>query len=362
MGGGYARVARAKLRRLHPPDFAIGSIFRQGGRMRFLQPDLMVSLLILPVLALLWFLHWKAKYGFRGHAGYDGGMLQALSRQSTGGRDLAVLAAALLASAALGLALMRPQLYLDRMLPQYEQQDLVLILDRSVSMNARDVPPSRFARAVDELRSFLAEKPGEIDRVSLVGFAGASIVLSHLTRDLEALFFFLDWILEDPEIYYGTDIAEALTTALEVTKKDDKATRKIFLLLSDGDDQSQKLTALLTELQGQGIRVHSIGIGSENAVPMPVMHAGGDTEYLEDEEGNQLTTQFDESTLRMVASMTGGSFFRSTTGHELGGFMQEVLAQEQRQTGWQRSVDYLDMHVPLLLLACLATFFLAVKI
>jgi Ca-activated chloride channel family protein len=330
--------------------------------MRFLQPDMVSWLLVLPVAGLLWLAQFRAKQGFRMSAGYGGGILRSLSRMSTAKRDMAVLAACLVSLAALVLAIMRPQVFFDRLLPEYERQDLVLILDRSVSMNARDVPPSRFARAIEEIKGFLADKPGEIDRVSLVGFAGTSLVLSHMTRDLEALFFFLDWIQEDPEIYYGTDIAGAMTTALEMTKKDNSPTRKIFLLVSDGDDQSEKLTALLADLQGQNIRVHSIGIGSENPVPIPVSHQGDDIEYLEDEEGRQLTTQFDESTLRTVASMTGGSFFRSTTGHELAGFMHQVVAQEQRQTGWRHVVDYIDIHVPLLMLGCLATFFLVIKV
>jgi Ca-activated chloride channel homolog len=273
-----------------------------------------------------------------------------------------------LAVGAIVLAVMRPQLFIDRMVPEYERQDLVLVLDRSASMHARDVPPSRFTRAIQEIKSFLAEKPAEIDRVSLVGFAGTAITLSHLTRDLDTLFFFLDWIGEDPRVYFGTDMTEALTNALELVNKDDalnqqaEATQKIFLILSDGDDQSEKLAGLLDQLQRKQIRVHSIGIGSDTAVPIPVAQEDGVTQYLLDEEGEQLTTQFDETTLRMVADMTGGRYFRSTTGHELADFIGEIVRQEKRQIGLKRSEDYMELHIPLLLLACVASLFLLVKI
>jgi Ca-activated chloride channel homolog len=335
--------------------------------MQFLRPDLAVWLLLLPLVFIFWLIHIKAKYRFRLDAGF-GSTLQTLSHFSTSKRDITVLIVASLAVGAIVLAVMRPQLFIDRMVPEYERQDLVLVLDRSASMHARDVPPSRFTRAIQEIKSFLAEKPAEIDRVSLVGFAGTAITLSHLTRDLDTLFFFLDWIGEDPRVYFGTDMTEALTNALELVNKDDalnqqaEATQKIFLILSDGDDQSEKLAGLLDQLQRKQIRVHSIGIGSDTAVPIPVAQEDGVTQYLLDEEGEQLTTQFDETTLRMVADMTGGRYFRSTTGHELADFIGEIVRQEKRQIGLKRSEDYMELHIPLLLLACVASLFLLVKI
>jgi hypothetical protein len=157
--------------------------------MQFLRPDLAVWLLLLPLVFIFWLIHIKAKYRFRLDAGF-GSTLQTLSHFSTSKRDITVLIVASLAVGAIVLAVMRPQLFIDRMVPEYERQDLVLVLDRSASMHARDVPPSRFTRAIQEIKSFLAEKPAEIDRVSLVGFAGTAITLSHLTRDLDTLFFF----------------------------------------------------------------------------------------------------------------------------------------------------------------------------
>lgn len=335
--------------------------------MQFLRPDLAIWLLLLPLVVLLWFLHIQAKYRFRLDAGF-GSTLQSLSRFSSTRADYAILAAALFAALGVVLAAMRPQLFLDRVMPEYERQDLVLVLDRSASMHARDVPPSRFARAVEEIKVFLAEKPVEIDRVGLVGFAGTALTLSHLTRDLDTLFFFLDWIDEDPRVYFGTDLTGALTNALELVNKDEKLNQdtapaqKIFLVLSDGDDQSEQLVGLLGQLQQRQIRVHSIGIGSDTAVPIPVGQDDGEIQYLEDEEGEQLTTQFDESTLRMVADMTGGRYFRSMTGHELADFISEIVNAERRQTGFRRTEEFMELYVPLLVLAGIATCFLLVKV
>lgn len=327
---------------------------------RFLHPEMAIWLWLMPVAVLFWYLQFRSKLAFRRRSGF-GRTLQSVSRFSPLRRDLAVLAAVLLCGGAVVLATMRPQLLFERRLPEYERQDLVLMLDRSASMLAQDVSPSRFGRAIREIKAFLSDKPDEIDRIGLIGFAGSAVMLSHLTRDLNALFFFLDWIGEDPELYFGTDIAGALTSARELTSGGEPAS-SIYLLLSDGDDPNSALPDLLQEYRQAGMQVHSIGIGSQEEVPIPIGSLDGETQYLQDDSNQLVTTSFNPATLRMVASMTAGSFFRSTTGRDLAGFMDQVIRQERRQTGWKQSVEHHDMHVPLLLLGGAAAFFLFLKV
>src|SRR4029077_3864312 len=164
-----------------------------------------------------------------------------LSRRSTWARDAAALLLTSLAGGALVFGLVRPQAQLTTRTPQYEREDLVIMLDRSASMRAHDVAPSRFSRATTEIRTFLVHKPENIDRVGLVGFAGSSLILSYLTRDLDTVAFYLDWIEHDPQTLLGTDMGAALKNAREVAKKDDRKTRKIYVMLSDGEDYGQDL-------------------------------------------------------------------------------------------------------------------------
>lgn len=328
--------------------------------MKFLQPDMAIWLLLLPPAVFAWWLQVRAKRGFRRRAGF-GPVLRALSRFSPGRRDGLVLAAVVIAVTALVLAMMRPQIMVDSRSPEYEHRDLVLILDRSASMRARDIPPSRLGRAITEIKAFLRNKPEEIDRIGLVGFAGTAVTLSYLTRDVDAMFFFLDWVRQDPNVYFGTDIAAALDAGRELVHKDDKPTRKIFLLVSDGDDQGPELAGVLDELRSEGTPVHSIGIGSGRGVPIPVASRNGVLQYLQDESGNAVTTHFDPATLRRVAALTGGHFFRSTTGHDLADDMVTVVRQARRQIGWRHTAGYRDMHSPLLMIAGAATFFLLMK-
>jgi Ca-activated chloride channel homolog len=210
---------------------------------------------------------------------------RSLSRRSTGAREAAIASLTLLAGGALVFALARPQAQLTTRTPQYEREDLVIMLDRSASMRAHDVTPSRFSRATEEIRTFLKNKPENIDRVGLVGFASSSLILSYLTRDLDTVAFYLDWIEQDPQTFFGTNIGAALKNALEVARKDDRKTRKIFVILSDGEDYGGELNRQLTIYRQEGHHINSIGIGSDEEVPVPEMQPDGKEIPLRDEGG-----------------------------------------------------------------------------
>jgi len=212
--------------------------------MRFLRPDLAQWWLAVPLLVAMWALYRHSRQAFR-RAMAVAPRFAPLSRRSTPSREIAVLVATVVASAAIVFALVRPQALLAHRVPEYERQDLVILLDRSASMRAHDIQPSRFSRATLEIRNFLRHKPEAIDRVALVGFADASVVLSYLTSDVESIFFYLDWIDGDPYPLFGTNIGAALNSAMEVIKKDNRQTRKLILVVSDGEDYGDELAKAL---------------------------------------------------------------------------------------------------------------------
>jgi Ca-activated chloride channel family protein len=321
--------------------------------MRFLRPDLFQWWLVAPALVAAWAVHWRITRAFRRRARADRRFV-ALSRRSTWRREAVVLAASLAASAAIVLALMRPQVLRAEQVPEYERQDLIVILDRSISMRARDIVPSRFVRATQELRPFLVQKPEGIDRVGLVGFADSSVILSYLTSDVESLMFYLDRIDDDPAVLFGTNIGAALKSAMDVAKKDDRQTRKRFLLLSDGEDNGTELNAALNALRAGGYRVDCIGIGSDRAVPIPLTASEGEDSFLRDDSGRRVTTKYEEATLVRVAATTGGRYVRSTTGTELARAMLALAGGERRIVGWRSSTEYRDLYPLVLAVAAAA--------
>ena len=271
-----------------------------------------------------------------------------LSRRSSTLRDVAILTLAAISIGLLVAALTEPQILRERTEPEYERQALILILDRSVSMRARDILPSRAERALVEIKNFLRRKPDAIERVGLVGFAGSPVILAYLTKDLDNVMFYLDWIADDPTLLYGTDMGGALTSALEVTHRDPTQTHKMFLVISDGEDQSGGVTPAVAAVKAEHIRVHCIGIGSPVESLIPVGFEGGRNVFLRDDDGNLLTTRFNETTLRSMAEATGGVYVRTTNGNDLRDAIETIARSELRQTGFKTTTEYRDIYIFLL--------------
>ncbi len=311
--------------------------------MRFLHADMAGWILALPLVIVFWALIVFEKRRFRRRASI-GARVAALSRLTTWRHDVMVLVAAGAAIAALVFAMMQPQLYLARRVAEFEGQDLVLLLDSSASMRAEDVAPSRLGRAVGEIKAFLAHKPEQLERVALVGFSGTPLVLSQLTRDVDSLSFYLDWVGDGLEPQFGTDIAAALASAQEIVRKDRRPTKKVLLVVSDGDDSGPQLPRVLASLRAEGTRVYTIGIGTDADTPIPLSREDGVLTFVRDERGRVLTTRFNEMMLRGIAAETGGRYVRSLTGTELVVAMRDLFQVERRQVGWTQAVEYRDVY------------------
>ena len=321
--------------------------------MTFLRPDQASWALIAPFIIACGLIHRQFRHAFRRRLAIAPRFAD-LSRRSTPARDRAVLAAGVVTAGALALALARPQAATTIRIPEYEQQDLVIMLDRSASMKARDITPSRFARATLEIRNFVRRKPRGIDRIALVGFADAAVVLSYLTADTDSLLFYFDWIDADPTPLFGTNIGAALQSAMEVAAKDDRPTRKLFLIVSDGEDYGSELRRSVAIARARGFRVNCIGVGADAAVPIPVRTPEGLETPLRDDTGRPVLTRLSEGTLRDIAAATGGEYVRSATGEELRRAIAGMAAGEQRVVGWRSSTEQRELYPACLAVAALA--------
>jgi hypothetical protein len=332
--------------------------------LRLADPDATYWLLVLPLMWFAWIVHRWYRDKRRKASGI-GPRLGRLAPLTGRRRDIAVLLLSTLAGAALIVAAARPQGIVST--PQYESLDLIVAIDRSASMLATDINPSRLARACLEVQNFLQEKPDTIDRVALIPFASTAVVTSHLTKDVEILLFFLDWMKQDRNPYYGTDFATALESALNVARTEAPHRRKVVVLLSDGEDRGERLEQVLEQVRRSTVRVYAIGIGGDEAVTIPAppgyyaaardenlslpwgdpsaiarpAQRGSGAPMLLDDNGVQLVTRLDEGTLRRIARTTGGSYYRSASGVELATTLADVAARERR-TGQTREA-YQDL-------------------
>ena len=241
---------------------------------------------------------------------------------------LSALKAALQA-AGLGLfavALAQPQCGSRTELAHRRGIDLVVAIDASKSMLARDVAPDRLDRAKLELNTLLDSLKG--DRVGIVAFAGDAYVQSPLTSDYAAAKLFLRAV--DPEQMQqgGTNIGAALQLAQSMLESADRGAKdRVVVLLSDGEDLSGEEMDAAEALHAAGIKVYAVGIGSEAGEPIPELGKGGEVlGYKKDASGNTVLTRLDRAGLEAVAQLTGGEFFYQPHGVAV----QEVAARIDR--------------------------------
>jgi len=323
--------------------------------LEFLRPQQLWLLALLPVVFVL--LRISALHKSRAREQFEDFRRVARISSVTTPRYDAVRSLLLLgAFAALILALARPLSEVRLRKAVYRKQDVVLILDVSLSMQATDVHPSRKERAKEEIRNFIVSRGPLVDRIGLVTFSSTSLILSYLTSDAENILFYLDYMDLTGGISYGTNIGAALRSALALIEKESQVTaqsglddrnQKIFLLLADGEDYGQELDDAVRQTAATGIPVYAVGIGSEHDAPIPMQTP--DSQYLlHDDRGRLVSARFDESTLRSIAQATGGRYYRSHTGAELARVMADFLKSKRQVLTYETVVDRVDLYPGLL--------------
>ncbi len=333
--------------------------------MEFVHPQDLWLLALLPVAFLLLRIASRHKFGAR-ELFEDFLKVARVSRVTTQRHEALRSLLLLGAIAALILALSWPRSELELRKPVYRKQDVVLILDTSLSMQATDVHPSRKERAKEEIRNFIVNRGPFVDRIGLVTFAGTSLILSYLTSDAENILFYLDFMDATPRISYGTNIGAALSSGLALIDKEaqvaaaagrEDPNQKIFILLADGEDYGEELDFAVSETVAADVPVYAVGIGSEHDATIPMQTP--DSQYmLHDEKGALVSARFDESTLQSIALVTGGRYYRSHTGAELAGVMADFLEGEREVLKYESVVERVDFYPELLSVAGILLVFL----
>ena len=223
-------------------------------------------------------------------------------------------------------ALLRPQYGGTTRIVPVGGLDVVLVVDYSKSMLAKDVYPSRSERLAAELRRFLDESERRGDQVGLVVFAGAARGLP-VSRDTRILKLYLDKADPRTENPGGTAIGKALKLALQYLVDARKAGQasvqdspdsaappppeadQVIILLTDGEDTSSRPTEMAAEAAKLGVRIYTVGIGSKSGEPIQKFDANGQPNgYQTDDKGNYVMTRVDEETLKKLSEATGGEY------------------------------------------------------
>ena len=223
--------------------------------------------------------------------------------------------------------------------------DLVIALDASNSMLARDVKPSRIERAKLEVTALLDRLNG--DRVGLVVFAGDAFIQCPLTTDYSAARLFLRAVEPGAMATQGTAIADALYESRNVLEGGGRGDAgKAVLLITDGEDQRGDALQAASALADAGIRIFAVPVGSTEGEPIPLFDRNGNLEgYKKDRQGRTVLTRTDVSGLRDLASRGNGLLLQGA-GAELGvlKFLPELERMQKGEFESRLSVQYDDRY------------------
>ena len=249
------------------------------------------------------------------------------------------------AIAAMVLAIARPRSSSTFERVDTEGIDIILALDVSTSMLARDFTPDRINAAKDIAIRFVAERPS--DRIGVVVFAGESYTQCPVTTDRATLINLIKEI-ECGLIEDGTAIGNGLATAVARLKDSDEKS-KVIILLTDGVNNSGEISPKMAAeiAKTYGIRVYTIGVGAMGTAPYPYM-----TPY-----GPQLVNvevQIDEPLLKEIAQGTDGKYFRATDNTKLLEIYGEINKMEKNKVQVDSFPLYKELYMPFALAALLA--------
>lgn len=247
------------------------------------------------------------------------------------------------AFALLVVALARPQDVERLTHTDTEGIDILLAIDVSGSMLARDFKPDRITAAKEVAASFVADRYG--DRIGLVVFAGEAFTQSPLTTDQSTLQTLLGRIrsglIED-----GTALGNGLATAINRLRESD-AKSKVVILLTDGVNNRGEIAPLTAAeiARAQGIRVYTIGVGTIGTAPYPAVDIygtpTGDTVMAK--------VEIDEKTLREIARLTGGEYFRATDKAKLKAIYDQINRLEKSKVEVSEHLAYHELFLRWLL-------------
>jgi Ca-activated chloride channel family protein len=252
------------------------------------------------------------------------------------------------ALACLIVILCRPQTKDSWSTSDVEGTDIVIALDVSTSMLAKDFSPNRLESAKKVAIQFVSGR--EHDNIGFVVFAGESFTQVPMTMDNAMLINAIGQIgtelLED-----GTAIGDGIATAINRIR-DGKAKSKSIILLTDGSNNTGVVAPnTAAEIARKyGIKIYTIGVGSNGTADYPVaIDFAGNIQY------QRMPVVIDEATLQKIASITGGKYFRATSSSVLRSIFKEIDQLEKTQMDVQRFTRTEDHYEPwaLLLLALL---------
>ena len=223
----------------------------------------------------------------------------------------------------LALALAQPQFGTKSESSERPGLDIMVAVDISASMLAEDIKPNRLLGAKQAIASFINRLQGE--RVGLIAFAGSSVVQCPLITDYATVHGFLDALPPRAVSHSGTQISEAIRTAVTYfssefdefvegfqTPEGRNIPSKVLVVFSDGEDHGADTINAAVSASERQIHIFCVGVGSPEGAPIPIREEQGQLVGYKEYQGKTLGTRLDDSRLRTLAQLTDGGYYKVT--------------------------------------------------
>lgn len=283
-------------------------------------------LIAIPVLAMLFLYvqYWKRK---KQREFGDLDLLKKLSPEKSIFKPVLKLIVFLMALACLIIGLINPKMGTKIETVKREGIDIVFAIDVSKSMLAEDVAPSRLEKS-KQLVSQIINNLGS-DRIGIVAYSGSAFPVLPITTDYSVAKMFLQSMNPGMISSQGTSIDQAINLATTFIDKKDK-TNKLLIIISDGEDHSESSLNAAEEAKKLGLKIITIGVGSEKGGPIPLKRNGVVETFQRDQNDEVVITKRNPDVLKEIAKATGGGYVDGNSTKTVLDYVKNALDNIQR--------------------------------
>ncbi|HEX8268708.1 MAG TPA: VWA domain-containing protein [Flavobacterium sp.] len=293
-------------------------------------------LLLLPILGciFLYNLYWKRnkqrEFG-------DPELVAKLSPERSLFKQTLKMAVLLLAFAFLAMALVNPKIGTKAETVKREGIDIVFAVDVSKSMLCEDVAPSRLEKSKQVVSQLINQLAG--DRIGIVAYAGSAFPVLPITSDYNVAKMFLQSMNPGMVSSQGTSLDDAINLSATYFG-DDKQSNKMIILISDGEDHSEGAEDAAEEAKKLGIKIITVGIGTEKGGPIPLKRNGTIESFQRDQDNQVVVTKLNTESLKTIAKNSKG-YVNGNSTKEVVDYVKSALDTiEKTEFETQQFTDY----------------------
>lgn len=285
------------------------------------EPQYLLLLVFIPALLLLFLykLFWMKK---RQQIFAQQELLKKLAPERSPIKSALKLFLIIIALSSLALALVNPQIGTKMETVKREGIDIVFAIDVSKSMLAEDIAPSRLEKSKQLVSQIINELAG--DRIGIVAYAGSAFPVLPITSDYGVAKMYLQSLNTTMVSSQGTALDEAIKAAVGLFD-DSSKTSKLLIMLSDGEDHSEGADDIAEEANKNGLKIITIGVGTDKGGPIPIRSNGVVEQFKRDKNDQVVITRLNQQILEKIAKKTKGGYTDGSNTRKVTGYISNAL-------------------------------------